>query len=1267
METHSQPKPSRQHHIEQKSAPPTFFGQQADPPTAFFQPKLHIHPAHDPYEAEADAVADQIVAGKGQETISANVGEGASVQGKSIAEGISQINPSAAPAMKQGFSGKSENPSSTEQEQTAVEEDIQAKGDPVTPPKDFEQQLNNSKGGGDTMPHETQSRMEQGFGSDFSQVRVHTGSQAVQMSQSIGAEAFTHGSDIYFNEGKYQPGTSSGDHLLAHELTHTVQQGGVQRKAAFEDVQASFIRDLIDSMVSLAGKIGIDVPSIVDNIPGYSLFSYITEFDLIRNRAVERNGKTLIKGLMGIIPGGNMLYNKLDEYGLIDEAFQWLESQLGTIGLSLSSLEKALEDAWEDMGLTLGISGNLRVLYNKFKPLFDRVVSFAKSAVQKLLELVKKGLLKPLVAYLEKNSEAYKLATKVIGSKFPLEDKVEATTEQILKDFLLLIGKKKEVEEMEKKGTLKKTADWIDKNLGRFTSLLGRFQLILTKALDALSLESLGDMMGVFSGIWEELKILLQDFYDFASEVAAEVLKLIKEALLNALDSFANNIPGYHLLTVIIQKNPFTGKKVKRSTENVIRGFMGLVPGGEAKFQELKKTGVIGKAVARIEALVKELAMSPAMVVQLFTDIWNSLSIDDLIEPFAAFQRIVDQFGVPISRLFDFVVKMVQIVVELILQMMGIPPELIQSILANAMQAFQDIKNNPLGFLINLIKAIGLGFKKFFDNFLKHLLGGLQAWLFAQLKKAGIEPPKDLSVKNLLGMAMNIFGITIENLFARLEKKIGKEKVDKIRKVISTVQGAFDFIREFNEKGPEALFDRIKDQISNLWTIITDGIKNFVMEKVIQKVMVKILSSLEPTGIMAAINGAMAFFDAVRTFVERFKEILQIINNFTLGLVNIAKGSLNQAAEFLEKALAKGLPVAIDFLAKQAGLDDLGQKIAVMIGKAREKINMAIDWLIDKVLQGGKALLNLGKAGLAKLMQWWKTKVPVTTLNKEGKKESHKIRFDGAKGKRKLILNPRSIDILEYIDMMGPAGAIQDYENVRREVAKQLEKISYIAYREDQAERVPGRSGVMEDAGLEISQRMKAIARLIGLNSAAARPVPGSVVSFDQNTVTGFISMNPGSLIGTRPIGLSAETQALRRVQSGSPYHFNTYQRGHKLGKQFFGEGYPRNLMLISERFNNQVMRDDIEERVSNVVFGQNRMVRYTISPAFRSNPERNYLNSLPDLPNKAGILSHLPSHITFEAVTIAAGRNSDGNIDTSQYSISGSVISRVEIPTTST
>jgi hypothetical protein len=68
--------------------------------------------------------------------------------------------------------------------------------------------------------------MESAFGADFSGVRVHTGSEAVQMSQDLNAHAFTHGSDVYFNSGKYSPSTTEGGRLLAHELTHTVQQGG---------------------------------------------------------------------------------------------------------------------------------------------------------------------------------------------------------------------------------------------------------------------------------------------------------------------------------------------------------------------------------------------------------------------------------------------------------------------------------------------------------------------------------------------------------------------------------------------------------------------------------------------------------------------------------------------------------------------------------------------------------------------------------------------------------------------------------------------------------------------------------------------------------------------------------------------------------------------------------------------------------------------------------------------------------------------------------
>lgn len=69
-------------------------------------------------------------------------------------------------------------------------------------------------------------RMEHAFGADFSGVRLHTDREAADMSAGIQARAFTHGSDIYFGEGQFRPDTRSGQQLLAHELTHTIQQTG---------------------------------------------------------------------------------------------------------------------------------------------------------------------------------------------------------------------------------------------------------------------------------------------------------------------------------------------------------------------------------------------------------------------------------------------------------------------------------------------------------------------------------------------------------------------------------------------------------------------------------------------------------------------------------------------------------------------------------------------------------------------------------------------------------------------------------------------------------------------------------------------------------------------------------------------------------------------------------------------------------------------------------------------------------------------------------
>ena len=79
--------------------------------------------------------------------------------------------------------------------------------------------------GGQPLDRITRSKMEDSFDADFSGVRVHTNSQADLAARDINANAFTSGQDIYFGTGLYQPGTQAGDKLLAHELTHTIQQG----------------------------------------------------------------------------------------------------------------------------------------------------------------------------------------------------------------------------------------------------------------------------------------------------------------------------------------------------------------------------------------------------------------------------------------------------------------------------------------------------------------------------------------------------------------------------------------------------------------------------------------------------------------------------------------------------------------------------------------------------------------------------------------------------------------------------------------------------------------------------------------------------------------------------------------------------------------------------------------------------------------------------------------------------------------------------------
>jgi LysM repeat protein len=144
------------------------------------------------------------------------------------------------------------------------------------------EQINSSRGSGEKMTSSTLGFMENRFGADFSGVRIHQGNDAAQLSDTLNAQAFTVGSDIYFNSGKYAPETSEGKHLLAHELTHVLQQGngallqrapvkdpGTSKSAAgqFDPLVGIYTVAPGDTLNSIATRFGTTAATIQKNNP----------------------------------------------------------------------------------------------------------------------------------------------------------------------------------------------------------------------------------------------------------------------------------------------------------------------------------------------------------------------------------------------------------------------------------------------------------------------------------------------------------------------------------------------------------------------------------------------------------------------------------------------------------------------------------------------------------------------------------------------------------------------------------------------------------------------------------------------------------------------------------------------------------------------------------------------------------------------------------------------------------------------------------------
>ncbi|MCA9957910.1 MAG: DUF4157 domain-containing protein [Anaerolineales bacterium] len=142
-------------------------------------------------------------------------------------------------------------------------------GGPLEVEDDVAHTINGRRGQGSALDESLAAKAGQVMGQDFSGVRVHTDNHADQLSQQLQAKAFTTGSDIFFRQGEYNPGSAAGQHLISHELTHVAQQGGtapVQAKMTVNDpndqyeVEADRVADMVMSQTETAVQRQGDIP-----------------------------------------------------------------------------------------------------------------------------------------------------------------------------------------------------------------------------------------------------------------------------------------------------------------------------------------------------------------------------------------------------------------------------------------------------------------------------------------------------------------------------------------------------------------------------------------------------------------------------------------------------------------------------------------------------------------------------------------------------------------------------------------------------------------------------------------------------------------------------------------------------------------------------------------------------------------------------------------------------------------------------------------------
>ncbi len=293
-----------------------------------------------------------------------------------------------------------------------------------------------------------------------------------------------------------------------------------------------------------------------------------------------------------------------------------------------------------------------------------------------------------------------------------------------------------------------------------------------------------------------------------------------------------------------------------------------------------------------------------------------------------------------VAKAIDAVKGVIQTIMQL--------KDLLLGVLAKAAQAVMAIIKDPIGFLGNLISAVGAGLQGFIANIGAHLQKGLVSWLLGTAAKAGLQLPEKFDLKGILGLIASLLGLTWASIRGRIVAKGVPEQA------MSTVESGVPLVQKLIAGGVGGLWEDLKDQIGDLKETLLGKITEYLVPTVLIAGITWIVSLLNPAS--AFIKACKAIIDIVTFIITRGAQILEFVNAILDAVIAIAGGGAGGVPGLIEAALAKSIPVLIGFLAALLGIGGIADKVKKIFQTLSKPVMKAVDAIVGKIVAYGKKL-----------------------------------------------------------------------------------------------------------------------------------------------------------------------------------------------------------------------------------------------------------------------------------------------------------------------